>query len=156
MPSEIERKFLVKNLDFLDASTGCLQIKQGYLCSAPERTVRIRIQDLLAFITIKGISDASGVSRYEWEKKLKMAEALELFALCEPGSIEKQRILVPVGKHCYEVDMFLGANAGLILAEIELTHRDEKFEKPQWLGEEVTGDHRYYNSYLAKHPYSTW
>jgi adenylate cyclase len=156
MPSENERKFLVKNLDFLNDSTGRYAIKQGYLSSVPERTVRIRILDKKSLMTIKGIGDETGISRYEWEKALKMQDALELFALCEPGHIEKDRVLVPAGKHCFEVDIFLGLNAPLIMAEIELVHRTEEFIRPQWLGEEVTGDERYYNSYLAKHPYSTW
>lgn len=156
MLQEIERKFRVKNLDFMALASSSNYINQGYLCSDPARTVRIRIQDDEGFLTIKGIGDAMGISRFEWEKTIDVSEAHELFKLAEPTPIEKRRYRVFFGSHWYEVDVFLGLNAPLILAEIELTSIDEKFEKPDWLGKEVTGDVRFYNSYLSKHPYSTW
>jgi adenylate cyclase len=156
MPLEIERKFIVKDMSFLSAASSSTHIRQGYLCSVPERTVRIRIQDESAFITIKGIGDAAGISRYEWEKQLDFAESLELFKLCEPGAIVKRRHLVPVGEHCYEVDVFEDKNLGLILAEIELSNPDEEFTRPAWLGKEVSGNDEYYNSALTRRPYTEW
>lgn len=146
---EIERKFLVKG-DFKPFASSQKQLKQGYLSKVPERTVRVRIQDDEGFLTIKGKSNASGMSRFEWEKAIPLDEAESLLLLCEPSIIEKTRYLVPEkGGLCFEVDVFGGNHAGLILAEIELSSEDESFDKPQWLGEEVTGDLRYYNSYLS-------
>ncbi|HOI33004.1 MAG TPA: CYTH domain-containing protein, partial [Bacteroidales bacterium] len=132
------------------------RIVQGYLSSVPERTVRVRIKGEKGFITIKGIGSASGASRYEWEKEIPVAEVKELLQICEPGVIDKTRYLVDAGKHTFEVDEFYGENQGLIVAEVELSAEDESFEKPEWLGEEVTGDARYYNSMLMKNPYSKW
>ncbi len=155
MPQEIERKFLVKG-EFKSFSHRQSRIIQGYLSSAPERTVRIRINGEKGFITIKGSSNVSGISRYEWEKEITLTEADELLKICEPGVIDKTRYLVNVGTHTFEVDEFYGENQGLIVAEIELGAEDESFEKPGWLGEEVTGDIRYFNSMLMKRPYTTW
>lgn len=155
MYQEIERKFLVKG-DFKSAATHSARIVQGYLSSVPGRTVRIRIKGEQGYITIKGSPDPSGMSRFEWEKEIPVQEAELLLALCEPGTIDKTRYLVPVGNHTYEVDEFYKENEGLILAEVELNSVDETFEKPEWLGEEVTGDNRYYNSYLMKNPWRKW
>ena len=153
---EIERKFLVTSEDFKNEASRKYTIKQGFLNTDPERTVRIRVKDNQAFITIKGKGSVSGASRFEWEKEIAVDEAEALFLLCEPGSIEKVRYEISVKNHTYEVDVFEGDNAGLILAEIELTNEDESFVKPDWLGKEVTGDSRYYNSQLSKHPYNSW
>ena len=155
MAQEIERKFLVKG-DFKSFSQRQTRITQGYLSSVPERTVRVRIKGEKGFITIKGIGNASGASRYEWEKEITLEEADELLKICEPGVIDKTRYLVKAGKHTFEVDEFYGENQGLIVAEIELGAEDESFEKPGWLGEEVTGDVRYFNSMLMKKPFTTW
>lgn len=155
MAQEIERKFLVKS-DFKSQATMRFRITQGYLSSTPERTVRIRIKGDKGYITIKGIGDAGGISRFEWEKEIPVNEAEDLLKICEPGIIDKTRYLVPVGKHTYEVDEFCGDNEGLIVAEVELNSVDEAFDKPEWLGEEVTGDPGFYNSALTKHPYKQW
>ncbi|MDM1359871.1 CYTH domain-containing protein [Myroides marinus] len=153
---EIERKFLVNTLEFIDQSHKSNKITQGYLNSHPERTVRIRLKDEQAFITIKGKSNESGTSRLEWEKQIDYTEANQLINLCEDYVISKTRYLVTFGEHTFEVDVFHGDNEGLILAEIELTSEDEQFSKPSWLGQEVTGDLRYYNSYIANNPYKNW
>ena len=153
---EIERKFLVTSKDFKNEASRKYRIKQGFLNTDPERTVRIRIQDDQGFITIKGKGNTSGASRFEWEKPIALNEAEALFALCEPGSIEKIRYEITVDNHTYEVDVFDGDNKGLILAEIELTDENESFTKPGWLGNEVTGNPSYYNSQLSKYPYNTW
>jgi len=155
MAQEIERKYLVKG-DFKSLATKSTRITQGYLSSIPERTVRVRVKGDKGFITIKGIGSQSGASRYEWEKEIPVEEVNELLKICEPGVIDKTRYLVPVGKHTFEVDEFYGENEGLILAEVELASENEAIEKPAWLGEEVTGDVRYYNSMLMKKPYKTW
>lgn len=152
MAIEIERKFLVTS-EFRNDIIESINIRQGYLASVAERTVRVRIKGNRGFLTIKGKSDASGAGRYEWEKEIDGNEAEDLLKLCEPGIIEKTRHLVPVGNHIFEVDEFLGENSGLIIAEIELKTVDEFFEKPSWLGQEVTRDKRYYNSWLAKNPF---
>lgn len=153
---EIERKFLVKSNDFKRDTTKKKYFLQAYLNTDPKRTIRIRISDNEAFITIKGKSTADGLSRFEWEKPIDKEEAEKLLEICEPGTIEKYRHLVPEGKHTYEVDEFLGDNEGLVLAEIELEKEDESFSKPEWLGEEVTGNVDYYNSNLIIKPYNTW
>ena len=127
---------------------------QGYICSDPGRTVRVRVRGDKGFLTIKGQSSEDGLSRFEWEKEIPVSEALELMNLCVSGVIDKTRYLVPYGDHTYEVDVFHGANEGLVLAEIELSDELEAFEKPSWLGKEVTGDMRYYNSMLSLHPFS--
>jgi adenylate cyclase len=155
MPTEIERKFLVKG-DFKQSAFEAVKIKQGYLSSVPERTVRIRIKADKAFITIKGAGNASGASRFEWEKEIPVNEANELMKICEPGVIDKTRYLIESGRHTFEVDEFYGENQGLIMAEIELQDEDEEFIKPAWLGVEVTGDEKYYNSSLVKRPYNLW
>jgi adenylate cyclase len=156
MPIEIEKKFLVKDNSFLQQARGQYRISQGYLSSLPERTVRIRLKGDQGFLTIKGAPESLGMSRYEWEKEIHPDEATELLRLCERGLIEKTRYLVPFGEHVFEVDVFHGENDGLIVAEIELGHEDQSFEIPHWLGEEVTGQKRYYNSMLMKFPFSGW
>lgn len=153
---EIERKFLVTSTDFIQQSHAKHEIAQGYLNSNPERTVRIRIKDNRGFLTIKGVSNASGASRFEWEKEIPIDEAKQLLLLCEKGVIEKTRYLVNVGTHVFEVDVFYGENDGLVIAEIELSDENEPFEKPLWLGQEVTQDKRFYNAYLSQYPYKTW
>lgn len=155
MAQEIERKFLVDG-DFKPYSFKTIRIVQGYLSSVPERTVRIRVKETKGFLTVKGKTDNSGVSRYEWEKEIPVDEAKELLKLCEPGVIDKSRYLVKVGAHVFEVDEFYGENEGLVIAEIELKSGDEPFEKPEWLGKEVTGDACYYNASLIKSPYKSW
>ncbi len=156
MAQEIERKFLVKG-DFKPFVTKQTRITQGYLSSVPERTVRVRIKGDKGFITIKGIGNESGASRYEWEKEIPVEEVKELLKLCEPGIIDKTRYIVPANDGLkFEVDEFYGDNEGLTVAEIELPSEDFKFEKPGWLGEEVTGDVKYFNSMLMKNPYKNW
>ncbi|WP_018666882.1 CYTH domain-containing protein [Bacteroides gallinarum] len=155
MPQEIERKFLVKG-QYKSQAYAQSRIIQGYISSARGRTVRVRIRDGQGYLTIKGASDASGTSRYEWEKEIPLNEAEDLMKLCEPGIIDKTRYLVRSGKHIFEVDEFYGENEGLVVAEVELTSEDEFFEKPDFIGQEVTGDVRYYNSQLMKHPYRYW
>lgn len=155
MAQEIERKFLVVG-EFKSQAFSESRIVQGYISSAHGRTVRVRIRDDKGYLTIKGASNASGTSRYEWEKELSLFEAEELMKLCEPGIIDKTRYLIRSGEHVFEVDEFYGDNDGLIVAEIELESEDEKFEKPSFIGEEVTGDSRYYNSQLMKKPYKYW
>jgi len=156
MSIEIERKFLVTSEDFKKESFKKSHIKQGFLNSDKNRVVRIRLKDDTAFLTIKGKSNKSGTSRFEWEKEITVDDANDLFNLCEEGIIEKFRYLIKKGTHTYEVDEFLGDNSGLIVAEIELNNEDEKFEKPIWLGKEVTGDVKYYNSMLSKTPFKFW
>ena len=155
MAQEIERKFLVKG-DFKPFVEKSTRIVQGYLSSVPERTVRVRIKGDKGFLTIKGIGNESGASRFEWETEITKTDAENLLKICEPGVIDKIRHLVKAGKHTYEVDEFFGDNEGLIVAEVELSSEDEAFEKPEWLGEEVTGDPKYYNSMLMKNPYKNW
>lgn len=155
MAQEIERKFLVQG-EFKSSAYASERIVQGYLSSVPERTVRVRALGDKGFLTIKGIADKEGVSRYEWEKEIPVSEALELMKLCEPGIIDKVRYFIKCGTHIFEVDEFQGENAGLIMAEVELRSAAEDFERPGWLGEEVTGDKRYYNAMLSKHPYAKW
>lgn len=154
--NEIERKFLVTSTEFQSESIRLNRIVQGYLNSNPERTVRIRIKGTQAFITIKGKGNESGTTRFEWEKEIEVTEAEQLLLLCEDGVIDKVRYEIPFGKHLYEVDVFEGDNKGLIIAEIELEDENESFEKPNWLGEEVTGDDRYYNASLSVSSYKNW
>ncbi len=156
MPQEIERKFLVNDFSFKSMAEKKMRISQGYLCSVPERSVRIRIRDDKGYLTIKGQSNASGTSRYEWEKEIPIADAEDLIKLCEPGMIDKTRYLVKIGDFTYEVDEFHGENEGLIIAEIELPSEDTIFEKAPFLDQEVTGDLKYYNSMLVKRPYKNW
>ncbi len=156
MGKEIERKFLVKG-EFKPFATKETRITQGYLSSVPERTVRVRIKGAQGFITIKGIGNESGASRYEWEKEIPVMEVTELLNLCEPGIIDKTRFIVPEKSGLkFEVDEFYGENEGLTVAEIELPSESTGFNKPDWLGEEVTGDSRFYNSMLMKNPFKTW
>ncbi len=153
---EIERKFLVRNNDYKRLATSSSRICQGYICSSRGRTVRVRIRDARGYLTIKGPSENGGLSRYEFEKEITLSEAEHLLELCEPGMIDKTRYLVKSGKHTFEVDEFHGDNEGLVMAEVELAYDDEPYEKPGFIGKEVTGDRRYYNSQLKAHPFSTW
>lgn len=155
---EIERKFLVHKAGraYAAQSYDSSHIRQGYICSAKGRTVRVRMRDDKAFLTIKGPSDDSGTSRYEFEKEITVDEALHLFDLCEPGQIDKTRFLVKSGKHVFEIDEFYGENSGLVVAEVELSSSDEPFVKPDFVADEVTGDRRFYNSQLTKAPFSSW
>lgn len=155
MPQEIERKFLVTG-DYKSQAYARNRILQGYISVARGRTVRVRILGDKGYLTIKGESDASGTRRYEWEKEIPLGEARELMQLCEPGIIDKTRYLVHSGKHTFEVDEFHGENAGLVIAEVELDSEDESFKIPAFIGQEVTGDIRYYNSRLMKHPFKSW
>lgn len=156
MAQEIERKFLVKDDSYKEMSSSHSRIKQGYICSMRGRTVRVRIRDEKGYLTIKGPSDENGISRYEWEKEIALNEAEELMKLCEPGKIDKTRYLVKWGNHTFEVDEFYGENDGLTVAEVELNSENEPFEYPPFLAEEVTGDVKYYNSFLIKKPFSQW
>lgn len=156
MPLEIERKFLVRSDAYKAEAFRSTRIRQGYLSSLPGRSVRLRVRGNKGFITIKGRSNASGTTRFEWEKEIPLAEAEELMLLCEEGVIDKTRYEVRNGKFIFEVDEFYGANAGLVVAEIELTDESDAFDKPAWLGEEVTGDRKYYNSALVKNPFVKW
>ena len=157
MAQEIEKKFLVKG-DFKADAFKATRITQGYLSSVPERTVRIRVKGEKGFITVKGIGNASGAARFEWEKEIPVEEVRQLLEICEPGVIDKTRFLIKNadGKHTWEVDEFYGDNDGLTVAEIELADENEPFDKPKWLGEEVTGDPKYFNSMLMKNPYKNW
>lgn len=157
MGFEIERKFLVVG-DFKKYAYDSVRICQGYLSSVAERVVRVRVRGDKGFITIKGESNDSGVSRFEWEKEISVDDALSLLKLAETGVIDKTRYLVKNtdGIHTWEVDEFQGDNTGLTVAEIELNNENENFDRPAWLGEEVTGDQRYYNSALSKNPYKNW
>lgn len=153
---EIERKFLVKNNSFKENAFTQNQIAQGYLSSVPERTVRVRIKGEKGFLTIKGASNKAGLSRFEWEKEIPLDEAKNLLQLCEEGVINKTRFEIKSGNHTFEVDEFYDENKDLVIAEIELNSEADTFEKPDWLGEEVTGDVRYYNAYLSKKPFTKW
>ena len=153
---EIERKFLVKGDGYKQLAFDSSRIKQGYICSERGRTVRVRIRDSRGYLTIKGPSENGGLSRYEFEKEITLDEATQLMALCEPGIIDKRRYLVKSGSHTFEVDEFFGENEGLVMAEVELGSEDESYEKPDFIGEEVTGDRRYYNSQLRRNPFSVW
>jgi len=156
MAQEIERKFLVKSDAFKKESINNTKIVQGFLSTVPERTVRIRIKGDKGFITVKGIGNKSGTSRYEWEKEIAVEDAKDLLKISEPGVIDKTRFNVKSGEHTFEVDEFYGDNEGLTVAEIELDSEDEIFIKPAWLGEEVTGQVKYYNAVLMKRPFNSW
>lgn len=153
---EIERKFLVLSNDFINDAFAQKRIVQGYLSSNPERTVRVRIKGDKGYLTIKGKSSTNGTTRLEWEREISVMDAETLLNICESGIIDKMRYEVKVGHHVYEVDIFSGENDGLVMAEIELKSETETFEKPHWLGEEVTNDERYYNAYLSKNPFTRW
>lgn len=156
MGIEIERKFLVKSGTDIDTLGTAVPISQGYLSSVKERTVRVRIKGEQGFLTIKGAGNHTGTSRYEFEKEITIDEASELLKICEQPIISKTRTNVTVGQHIFEVDRFLLDNEGLIIAEVELSHENEEFEKPDWLAQEVTGDEKYYNAMLFKNPYKSW
>lgn len=153
---EIERKFLVKSDAFKEEAFKKNKIVQGFLNTHKERTVRVRLKNDVGFLTVKGQSSEDGLSRFEWEKEITKADAEALLKLCEPTIIEKERYEVKVKNHTFEIDVFFGANEGLIIAEVELDSEKEVFEKPGWLGEEVTGHIQYYNSQLSKQPFKTW
>ncbi|MEZ4797062.1 MAG: CYTH domain-containing protein [Flavobacteriaceae bacterium] len=153
---EIERKFLVKSHVFREEAIKKSRIIQGFLNRDPERTVRVRLKDDKGMLTVKGLSSNDGLSRFEWEKEISKNDAKALLEFCEKGVIDKLRYEVKIGSHIFEVDEFFGDNEGLIIAEVELQTEDETFTKPNWLGEEVTGQIKYYNSQLSKQPFNTW
>ena len=153
---EIERKFMVRGNDYKSLAYASDRIKQGYICSGHGRTVRVRLRGGRGYLTIKGPSVDGGLSRYEFEKEITVEEAEQLFRLCEPGIIDKTRFLVKCGNHTFEVDEFYGENEGLVMAEVELQSPDEPFERPAFLGLEVTGDRRFYNGHLRQQPFSVW
>lgn len=153
---EIERKFLVKSEAYKARASTKTRIVQGFLNTDPNRTVRIRIKGDIGYITVKGKSNDTGTSRFEWEKEISVEEADVLLKLCEKGILEKSRYEIPLGDHVYEVDEFYGDNLGLTVAEIELNAENELFTKPDWLGKEVTGEVKYYNSQLSKNPFINW
>ena len=156
MALEIERKFLVVSEAYKKAASSEKRIVQGFLNRDPERTVRVRVKGEQGYLTVKGKSNESGTSRFEWEQEISVNEAKELLALCEAGVIDKTRFEVPYGSHIFEVDEFYGDNEGLVVAEIELKEEHEAFKKPAWLGKEVTGDVAYYNASLSKTPFTKW
>lgn len=153
---EIERKFLVNDFSYRDKATSCLEIAQGFLNTDPERTIRIRKSGDRAWITVKGKSENHGTTRQEWEYEIPIEDATAMLMLCEGGLLHKIRYRIPAGRHTFEVDEFMGDNYGLILAEVELSQVNEDFEKPSWLGNEVTGNPAYYNSQLSLKPFKTW
>ena len=154
MAQEIERKFLVVG-EYKELAHSSKYMVQGYLASG-RRTVRVRISDDSAWLTIKGPSKDGGLSRFEWEKPIEPKEALELLTLAEGSLIEKRRYYIDYEGHTFEVDEFCGDNEGLVIAEVELQSTDEEFAHPSWLGREVTGERRFYNSHLRIHPYNEW
>ena len=156
MPLEIERKFLVQNDSYKKVAFERSHIQQGYICSNSERTVRVRIRDERAYITIKGPTPEGGLLCYEFEKEITLEEGYQLMRLCEPGIIDKVRWLVKSGKHTFEVDEFFGDNEGLVMAEVELSAINESVVIPDFVGKEVTGNPHYFNTYLRQHPYGTW
>lgn len=152
---EIERKFLVhKRMDWKSLASSYSHIQQGYFAAV--NTVRVRIRDNKGYLTIKGPSRDGGLSRYEFEKEISYQEAQQLMALCEPGVIDKHRYLIEYAGHTFEVDEFHGDNEGLVMAEVELKCEDEAFEKPDFIGKEVTGDRRFYNSHMRRTPFILW
>ena len=155
MQIETEKKFLVKDDGYKAQAVESHRIRQGYIAHDMGRSVRVRILDDKGILTVKGPFIGVG-SRPEWEKEISLKEAEELFLICKPGSIDKTRWIVPAGERKFEVDEFHGENEGLVMAEIELESQDEAFERPSWLGEEVTGDPRFYNGYLARNPFKNW
>lgn len=153
---EIERKYTVKDTDFLSENYKSEKIVQGYLSTDPDRVVRVRVKGDKGFITIKGKSSSSGISRLEWEKEISVTEVMDLIPLCLPGVINKTRYIVPYKNQKFEVDIFYGENEGLVIAELELKTEDQPIELPSWIATEVTHDARYYNAYLTTNPYTTW
>ena len=156
MAQEIERKFLVLDDSFKHEAFSKSHIQQGYICSERGRTVRIRIKDNRAYLTIKGPSENGGLTRYEFEREIPLEDGQQMMRLCEPGIIDKTRWLVKSGNHTFEVDEFFGDNEGLVVAEVELSYEDEPYKKPHFIGKEVTGDRRYYNSQLRLCPFQKW
>ncbi len=156
MALEIERKFLVLHDSYKHEAFSSSHILQGYLCSERGKTVRIRIRDEQAYLTIKGPSLDGGLSRYEFEQEIPLSDAKRLLTLCEPGIIDKTRWLVKSGEHTFEVDEFHGDNDGLVVAEVELKNVSETPIIPSFIGKEVTGDRRYYNSQLSRSPFASW
>lgn len=154
---ETERKFLVVG-DFKSLAYNATRIQQGYIASGNGRTVRVRIRGDKGYLTIKGPSGAAGLTRYEFDTEIPLSDARDLMEICEPGIIDKTRYLVksPDGRHVWEIDEFYGDNEGLLLAEVELSCENEPFEKPAFIGREVTGDRRYYNSHMRNYPYKLW
>lgn len=155
MGYEIERKFLVDG-DYKSHAFKSFLIRQGYLSLSGTSVIRVRIKGEKAFVTIKSALAEGKIKRHEWEYEIPVADAEEMLQLCEDGVIDKRRYLVQAGPHTFEVDEFYGQNEGLLIAELELETEDEPFEKPEWLGPEVTGNVRYYNSFLSIHPYTEW
>lgn len=156
MHFEIERKFLVTG-EFKSLATNCTHIQQGYIASGKGRTVRVRIRDEKGYLTIKGPSGKAGLSRYEFEKEIPLEDAQDLMLICEPGIIDKHRYLVPASDgHVWEVDEFHEDNDGLIMAELELQSEDEPFVLPPFIGREVTGDRRFYNSHMRTNSFKLW
>jgi len=153
---EIERKYKAKNTTFLNETKISYKINQGYLNSMSERTVRVRTKNDKGFITVKGKSNITGTTRFEWEMEIPLDDALELLKLCEDFIIEKTRYVVVFEDKTYEVDVFEGQNEGLIIVEVELENENDIFDLPEWVGEEVTGDVKYYNSFISKNPFTTW
>jgi len=153
---EIERKFLVLSNAYKKEALKSIRINQGFLSTHKKRTVRVRLKGEQGFLTVKGKSSADGLSRFEWEKEIPKTEATSLLKLCKKGIIDKIRYEIKINNHTFEVDEFSGKNSGLILAEVELNSENESFSKPNWLGEEVTGNNKYYNSQLSKKPYKNW
>lgn len=156
MAVEIERKFLVEGTEYREMAYSSDRIVQGYICRQDGNSVRVRIRDGRGYLTIKGPSLDGGLSRYEWEREISLSEAEDLLLLCRDAKIDKRRYLVKCGNHTYEVDEFYGDNEGLVVAEIELSDKDEPFERPPFLGREVTGEARYYNGHLTRFPYKDW
>ena len=152
----MKRKYGVKNTNFLANAKESYKITQGYLNSDKNRTVRVRIKGTKGYITVKGLSSNNGLSRFEWEKEILFQDATALLLLCEDFVIDKTRYIVPFKDVVFEVDVFEGANKGLILAEVELKTTDQEIELPDWIGDEYTGIERYYNSYLSNCPFTDW
>ena len=154
---ETERKFLVVG-EFKSLSYNATRIQQGYIASNNGRTVRVRIRGEKGYLTIKGPSGLKGITRYEFDTEIPLDDARELMEICEPGIIDKTRYLVksPDGRHIWEIDEFYGDNEGLVLAEVELSHESEEFQKPDFIGREVTGDRRFYNSHMRSYPFKLW
>lgn len=153
---EIERKFLVNSNAFKKDAFKETRIIQGFLNTHKERTVRVRLKGNQGFLTVKGQSSDDGLTRFEWETEITETDAKNLLNLCESGVIDKIRYEVQLKNHIFEIDEFFGDNQGLIIAEVELNSEKETFEKPSWLGKEVTGNIKYYNSQLSKNPYCNW
>ena len=156
MPLEIERKFLVLNDSYKKEAFSHSHIVQGYICNDSKRTVRVRIRDDRAYLTIKSPTPEGGIPCNEFEIEIELEEGKQLMKICEPGIIDKNRWLVKSGKHTFEVDEFYGDNEGLVMAEVELFTVGEQVVIPSFIGQEVTGDRKYFNTQLRKHPYKTW